>query len=444
MSTVFNQFLKEICDLMISKSESWEIEIKQKTNQLLLNIIRAQIIAIDEAFFNSPGRIKQYLSKDTVTRTITFSFGTLTFVRRKYKCRHSQAYYYPVDEMLLIEKYERFSRNVKAELLQLVSGFGLSYEKSATAFDCSKTFVSQLMASLTIDELTPALSEKISCDYLHVMADEDHIALQTHRDQSTKSNSHLIKHVTLFTDIQKVGKNRNKLVNKVILTPYENESNEAFCERVDHFIYENYDITHETYVYGDGANWIKALAQQLNVPFILDKFHMLQALMRIAGGKKNRALRKVLQKLLEENKKEAFFEAYYAHYDVEHLSDFKKRNLEYIKNQWNNYQRNFSLPKAHYCCAEGINSHVFAARLSSRPKGFSKKNAHHLAFINALNHSDLPMIASVYELLPKQNRIRNIKQKHSVYFNPITPTVISRGLVNGIYKNVKSAIGLNR
>jgi Uncharacterised protein family (UPF0236) len=448
LTETINIFLQNSMNSLTGGSADWEWEIKTSLDDFIVNLISNQLQLIDDAFFESAERMRDYLSKDTRERTLTTTLGTITFNRRRYKRRDGKGYYYHIDKQLNLDKYERISKEVKVQLLKLISAHNLSYQKAADRFNLSKTVVYYLLNSLDLSSVTPTLQAKIECDYLHVIADEDHIALQEHRQirkskDSPKTNSHIIKHVTLFTGVKKVSKNRNALVNRVTLTPISSESSEAFCERVNHFIYHNYNVKDNIYAYGDGANWIKALATEINAPFILDKFHMQQALLRIGGGKKNKQLLSELRKLLDQNKKKEFFQLVDNTYKGIELSPFKQSQISYMKNQWKNYQRNFTIPKAQYCCAEGINSHYFSNRLSSRPKGFSKNNVHNLAFLLAQAYSHHKFIDGVRDLLPKPVKNNPTIKNENKYFAPITFPVIKFGLKTWQFKTLHSFTRFN-
>lgn len=424
-------------------SADWEFDIKTSLDDFIVNLISNQLQLIDDAFFDSADRMRDYLAKDTRERTLATTLGTIRFNRRRYKRRDGKGYYYHIDKQLNLDKYERISKEVKVQLLKLISVDNLSYQKAADHFNLSKTVVYYLLNSLNLSNITPALESKIECDYLHVIADEDHVSLQEHRQDrkskdSPKTNSYIVKHVTLFTDVKKVSKNRNALVDRITLTPAPDETSEAFYERVNHFIYNNYKVKENIYVYGDGANWIKALAEEINAPFILDKFHMQQALVRIGGGKKNKELLPKLRKLLEENKKKEFFQLVDNTFEGTELSQFKQNQIAYIRNQWNNYQRNFTIPKAQYCCAEGINSHYFSNRLSSRPKGFSKSNVHNLAFLLTLASSHHKLIDGIRNLLPTPVKNNQSIKNQNKYFEPIAFPIIEFGLRTWQYKKLQA------
>jgi len=93
---------------------------------------------------------------------------------------------------------------------------------------------------------------------------------------------------------------------------------------------------------------------------------------RICTGKCTQLL-----ELIKGNNKKGFNQAIEALYPKV-MSDFKQKQVSYIKNNWTFYQNNFKLPNALVCGEEAINSYYFASRLSSRPMCFSIANIHKL------------------------------------------------------------------
>jgi hypothetical protein len=261
----------------------WEKETAQNSKNFVIELLRSHITMIDETFFNSEKRKRKYFAKDKRPRSIVTYFGVLTYTRRRYRCRHSKRYFCLIDELLGVAPYSRATVEVKEELLRLISEDGLSYHKASSKFHLSKTFVYKLLKNLNTANVVTELPNKIDASYLHIVADEYHILLQDKSLRKNKNvdengfstNNYIIKHVTLFTDMVKVSKGRNELVNRVMLTPFPNETHEEFCLRVNSFIYNNYNIQNEPYLYGDGANWITSLASELGAKFILSDFNLI-------------------------------------------------------------------------------------------------------------------------------------------------------------------------
>lgn len=420
----------------------WERQHHDFTKQMGIQLFIDILTHADEAFFHSQTRKRDYLSKDLVQRTLTTLFGVITFKRRKYIHRNTNQTYYFIDDMLDIQKYQRVTDETQAEILHDISVLKLSYEAACDKWGLSKTFAYHLIKRLTPNHYIQTLPSPISCDFLHVVADEDHVAIQDKnvKRKPNKRNSYMLRHITLYTDILKVSKGRNKLENRIVFSQFEDESILEFSERINSFIYNNYHIKHDIFVYGDGAGWIKTLADELGAPFILDQFHAMQALFKLCGGKSNKVMRDKLEEYLKADNKKAFFEM--VHLINPDMSEFKLKQLNYLQNNWTFYQNNFKLPKALASCAEGINSHYFASRLSSRPKGFCISNIHKLGSLLSVAGSVSNMKQHLFDHFPQLIRKKATKSKlhnydkylNNFYYLPI----ITNGKNNSTYHALRS------
>ena len=415
----------------IFKQNNWEKSYVSLTNDIRRQAFIEILSEIDEDYFLSEERKGRYLSKDIVGRTLVTTFGTIIFKRRKYICRRTRSSYYFVDKLLELLPYQRVSNTAVAFVLNEVIYSNLSYQKASERLGLTRSFVYTTLKKIQTETIYFKIDKPLTCDYLHVIADEDHVAVQdkNRKRLSGSTNRHLLRQITIYTDLETVCKGRNKLKNKVVFCQYENETVEDFCLRVHQFICKSYNINQEIYVYGDGATWIKTLANIVGTKFILDKFHMMQALTRICTGKRNSEIRTHLLELIKGNNKKGFnhlIETLYPN----GMSDFKKKQVFYIKNNWTFYQNNFKLPNALVCSAEAINSHYFASRLSSRPMGFSIANIHKLGVLLSINASKVDISVFLQEnikaLLEKKKAVRDTF-KHQIN------QTISLPLIN--YKN---------
>ncbi|MGX8680906.1 MAG: UPF0236 family transposase-like protein, partial [bacterium] len=370
-------------------AKHWEINYTIMAHQAVIDSFIKHLEYLDEQFFASDMRKESYLAKDKQSRTIIFSFGEVTINRRRYALRSGKGSFFFIDSLLGIPKYQRVSKQVIANILHSISYDHLSYQKAAQPYGLSKAYVYKLIKRLNPDVYMPYLEAPIKTQFLHLVADEDHVAIQDNKrskeEKKDKINRHMVRHVTLFTDIKTVSKGRNKLVNRMIFSQLKNETITEFCERINSYILDNYMVTGQTFVYGDGASWIsKTLPDMVAGTYIHDKFHMKQALMRVCGGKKS-SERTILEELLDKDEKDLFKSAVEALFPD--LNDYKKKNFKYILSFWDSYQRNFKVADSLWCCAEGINSHYFSEYFSSRPKGFSIENIHKIGYLLSFSHS---------------------------------------------------------
>lgn len=334
--TIINSFYNYISELPQSPNPLfWESNYINFSSNLIKTLFIQVLHQIDELFFESQERINSYYSKDKQLRTIVTTFGTISFYRRRYINKHTHKSFHYIDYLLGLSKYQRVSNQVISQILHNISFDHDSYRKATEHFGLTKSFAYYTIKKLNEDVYVPYLSNPIECDYLHIVADEDHIAVQdkNKKRKENSNNCYMLRHVTIFTDISKVCKHRNKLENRMILTQLENESVKEFSQRVNEFILENYYVRGKSFVYGDGASWIQTLADETASTFILDKFHMKQALFKVCGGKTNKPIREVLERYLELNNYEMFEKVVKVVYG-DNLSNSKKKYLQYIKNFW--------------------------------------------------------------------------------------------------------------
>lgn len=166
-----------------------------------------------------------------------------------------------------------------------------------------------------------------------------------------------------------------------------------------------------SYCYGDGASWIKKLAEDTASQYILDKFHFSQALIRAIGGDTYPIVYALLNRYAREGEKDEFEFLINMHMGLESkTSEVQMKSRNYILRNWDAYQMNYQLEKQSGCSAEGINSHYFASYFSSRPKGFSKENIHTIGMIRALYYSKFN-IPEFYQ----DNRKEINKEVHEYY-----------------------------
>ena len=380
---------------------------------------------IDTAFAKSQIRKNSFTIKDRKPRTITTTFGTITYHRRYYQNKETLAYYFYIDDLLDFLPYKRCSANVDSKILSnLASNSSITYRQAAAPFGMSKGYVYNLLNSLDVYLDTPDLNTKVTCDQLYVQADEEHIHLQYKNQKRLKSDGKLrstnyeLKEVTIFSGKEKIGKKRYQLKDRVIITQLHDEDNLDFYQRVNNYIQRNYVTSKIPYCYGDRAPWIQSLAEEIGAHSIMDKFHFSQALTRATGGARYKDITELLRYYVRENDIENFKYLINVHMGLEGRT--KKYNFQardYILNNWESYQLNYTLEEHVGCSAEGINSHYFASYFSSRPKGFTIKNIHTIGALRALYNSNIEIdkyyIENKEEINVKVKTYKNSETYHA-------------------------------
>ena len=175
--------------------------------------------------------------------------------------------------------------------------------------------------------------------------------------------------------LERVCKGRNRLINKTLYSRAHNESLDEFIQRVNLHILDSYEYKN-IYLYGDGAPWIKSAADGIGAIYITDLFHTYQAVNRLTRDDEKREL---LTKAVIEND----FESFIAHKKQMQEDDRWTKNREktftFLENKWVYILRNYSHKKSVGCSQEGINSHYYARRLTTTPRGFHHATARVIA-----------------------------------------------------------------
>lgn len=336
--------------------------------------LSSYLTKLDDVFASSQYRINNFKIKQKRKRTLITSTGEISFVRRQYYCPKKMKYFYYIDDDILsIAPYQRFS----ADLIQAIYTDVTvdSYQRIADRYKISKNSVYSYICKLANHEiiLENRYNEAKKQPILYVQADECYVAKQ--KDKSSDTKKYILKQVVVHEGLKPVCKGRNALMNKTLFAQHFEESNTAFYQRIQDWILANYAYDN-LYFYGDGASWIKSCASEINGDFILDLFHTRQALNRVVGNGKE-TIKEILLGYLYSGKKAEFKQVVdeLVTGSVLNQSKLHIRSYAYLLKEWNNIRKNFKFKDSVGCSQEGINSHYFARRLTTTPRGFSVRNA---------------------------------------------------------------------
>ena len=249
--------------------------------------------------------------------------------------------------------------------------------------------------------------EPKSAETVYIEVDEGQVSLQTGKNINMKL-------ATVYTDKVDVGSNRMELVEKHSFTGLETP--EEFWMQIDSYLAEAYVGNHKVYIIGDGARWSKRGLEVLpNNEFILDRFHLFKYMAKVCG-KRNR---KEVFASLETNGKVSF-EPYIALMEETYPHRIKQivEGATYIENQWD-YVRASLLRSDIHSSTEAHVSYILSARLSSRPLGWSKKEAETIAKLRVLADNN----ESIQEFVMKAYRCDNFNYFNGVETAKILPSV---------------------
>ncbi|MCI8411809.1 MAG: ISLre2 family transposase [Clostridia bacterium] len=322
---------------------------------------------IDTTLFESSRRRLEYETKDLRKRTLLTEYGNIEYLRRYYKNKITKEYVYLADEKMGIEKNERMTKDVESKIIEL--SHDISYKKSGKQAVREEVISpTTIMKKVRKEELkVETKEENKEVKILYIEADEDHVS-----ERGNKIG--MPKLVYIHEGNQRIGK-RNILKNIHYIGCLGKRSEELWIE-VAEYIDKKYDVDkiERVYIGGDGAKWIKeGLNWIKNSKFVLDRFHLLkyvnQATVEYPEYRSKiwynlniydpvsieNIFKEILEKTIDEKRREKVYISY-----------------KYIMNQWEGieiYETEGENLKG--CSAEGHISHVYADRMSSRPRTWS-------------------------------------------------------------------------
>ena len=376
------------------------------------------------------------------TRTLITSIGDLNYKRTYYWNSGKGRYEYPVDRLLGIEQYERIDPGLSKGLVSCART--RSYRDSSQR-KCKGSVTAQTVMN-KIRKAEPVIAEyeeKRKVRYLHIDADEDHVALQryTHR-KSTE-----VPLVSVYEGIEHVGK-RNRCIGTFHISEYGKKPDELW-EEVLSRIEQRYDLEGtRIYVHGDGAEWIKKGLEWLpKSKFVLDQYHKNKYVTEVVAGcdaDEKQMLRRAIQHAMEDEDAAYFTKA--IQYALEKHPEREETITDaanYLLNQMEGVSIRTKEPESKNGGAtEPHVSHVLSDRLSSRPKGWSKETLKRFAPILA-NGSDVRMIRKDQPELTAVQKlaVKRVRKKYSPGIpSEVRPIFLDTGKQDGWYKLFHSLI----
>lgn len=285
----------------------------------------------------------------------------------------------------------------------------LSYRKSgkvACEVEISGQTVMKSVRGIEKLKLEKLPENKKVNDILYVEADEDHIALQ-----SGKSGMPRLVYVHEGMTMES---GRRGLKSAYYLANLKGKPCDLWHE-VYEYIEDNYEVDKikQIYLSGDGAAWIRQGMNYLpRVKFVLDKYHMNKYVTKATAHKQEYAI-KIWDCLKEADLDELGLVFNDLHMATENESKHKeiKESWEYFKNNWDGIKvQEEESERIVGCSAEGHNSHILAARMSSRPMGWSKDGADKMARLRAFKANKGKVIDFI-RAQKKEKKLYNITQK---------------------------------
>ncbi|WP_066507747.1 ISLre2 family transposase [Abyssisolibacter fermentans] len=450
--------------------------LNKPLQELQCNIISEVLELIDEIYRNDISRKKNWSIIRKDSNSFMTTCGEVKYKRTYFKSKKTGERDYLADKAVGINSHMRISDDVVVKTLENVAdnSYRLSGENATNTDDIiSKQAVLKQVHDLEIPEVKKVCTEKRKVKVLYIDADEDHVSLQFSNKKGDlkkdkngrKQNTIMPRLVYVYEGIEKETLNgkRNKLINKHYFGGVYSKPEDLWQEVVK-YIDENYDdeVLERIYLSGDGASWIKIGIEMIGAKcrFVLDKYHL------------NKYITQATSHLgeMREDFKQSIFDAF----SFESKMDIKKiykdildltsnetkkkaviKSKEYILSQWNGIIiKNDDECARVGCSAEGHISHIYSARMSSRPLGWSKVGVDKISRLriykanggkirNLIGYKKKIEEREIKEAIQRKVD-KEIKRKREKYLDVwrSDTTVSESGKISGLYYSLKKLRGI--
>lgn len=464
ITEIISSFASNIFTFSENKYLNWVSDLDYAIRNLFIEVVQETIKFIDEKFRNSDERKKLYhinIKEDTRDLVIS-SIGVVKITRTYYESKNRKEHFYFIDQLLGLNKYERYDPIFKAKTIDLAmkTNQKLGGELIGEVFSNIKDSLNAKDNSISRQTVYNWLKKwnvpkikydpiDIKSDTLYIMGDEKYIHEQfrktgTSLDDNTKKHI-MSKCFVCFSGISQKGK-RRFLNDRFVFLTHSNSPWNDFLDAVTS-IYDFNKIKKVVFL-SDAGSWLLAGARDLKmyphnkIILCLCEFHTRQKINRITT---NQEYRDKLNEFIDNNNKG--FKNYMLKIKNEKKEDSKRLktliNYEnYIINHWKKIQNMFASP-----CRSSMESHIshcVASYFSSRPKAYSNNTIEKLLKLQEyrLNGIDLN---NLYINSFKNNDVITIK-KEELSFSVFEPNsssnipVIENGINSTLYSLLTSIV----
>ena len=420
VTSLVESFLKKELENGIS---NFTDDLNDELMKLGRDVTSFVINELERIIFESKDRKQEFESKEKDYRKIISIFGEIEYKRRYYKNLETGKYSYLTDELLKIAPEERLIENVETRLIDNASK--MSYEESgkraAYGVEISKQTVMNKIEELNFDEELETKEIKRQVKNIYIIADEDHVALQT-------GGIAMPRMIIVYDDLNKVGK-RIELQNKKHFGGIYKARIDDLWEEVLNYIENEYNLekVSNIFIMGDGASWIKTGLDWIpGAKYVADEFHILKAL-KEACSKESTELFNDLVNCIRQNDFERFKDI--AEFAIKNndknIEEKRREKINYILNNEQGI-RNFNDHREdlHGCSAEGHVSHLLSARMSTLPMGWKEDNVDNMSklrFYLADGKDVKDLIKNKNKIIefPNQEKVRHFAHEKAQKSYPI-------------------------
>ena len=351
------------------------------TQKLTLDIITACIEQMDEGLVKTAKAQRRQdgitVKERHVERRLTTELGELSYKRTYFRLPDG-TYSYMLDQLIGVEAYERFSKEIIAEVLQGSTVKSYQQAINATKQEMSRQTVHNRLVAL--EDLTmPVKKAEETPETLDIFADEDHVHL-------TPKGKAMVPLVTITEGIDESDPKRHKTIHPLHVGAY-GISAAGFRENVIAVLTERYDMekVERINVHADGGPWIRSLQELIpHSQFVLDGYHLekeLCSFLRLEGAWTYAAvIRNAMRKKDGYKDFERYCESIYSKQTTENGKQKVKEFITFCAGHWDAIVARMC---GETCgsCTEPMVSHVLSDRLSRDPIAWSKDGLNRMTML---------------------------------------------------------------
>ena len=409
-----DEFLRNPSDIA-----SYVTKLTEELHKTGIRMIEETLGYLDQMINESEARKLSWVVDRHEAKQLITSLGSVNYSKTMFKDKEEGKRSYILDLIMGMDPHERMTEDAEARLLEeaVQTSYRRGGEEASILDEVSKQTVMKKIHALQFPPEDEVLEEKKVVKVLFIDADEAHISLQyrnkkgdlVKNDCGRKNNNVIEKLVYCYEGIEEEapGSKRHKLIKPhYFCSDSASEDNKDFWERIYAYIDSHYDMgqIEKIYVNGDGGAWMEeGKAGMAGVIATMDEFHLQKYLIKITShlmDSRFDAISELRKIIMHKNKKDFngyvdFVKTYLKEDDVKSAESIEK-GRNYILNNWMPCKVRLSnRKKLPGCSAEGHVSHVLAARMTSRPMGWSKRGAGQMGRLRAYYYNGGDMLELV-------------------------------------------------
>lgn len=378
----FEQADQLFLDSGMKDINSYEKELAKAARKAAAEHMQALYSSMDQMLCSDIVRDQKYTIQRHDTRELLTTNGPVRFTHTLFRNRADGSYYYLLDEWLGLDAHERLS--CAAETAVLVEAARSSYSRAAKVpgkdAEITKTAVMDKVHAVKAQIPFEKPEKKKCVEYLYIEADDDHIHKQEKKGVREKNG--MIGKYLYLNEGREEKNGCQELTNVFYLGGLYagSEKNHQMFRRMQKYIETNYETAYlkQVYISGNCGAWSKAGVLDIDKGIlVMDKYSLMKYINKAAGQMLDDAneMKGKLWKALYKDKKKKF---------VKPLKEVRKcapnektvdECREYVLNNWDSAVLHMQDKNVYGCSAEGYVSHVYSARMSCHPMGWSEEGS---------------------------------------------------------------------